>query len=189
MHRRTAVIGLGSIATTALGINTLTQDTKALDVSVDSFTVPDKSFDTTTDVSGVEVSIDGKYEYNTSVTPTKVVLRLYVLKNGEETQVAARDWTTDLDSTQTETYTFDNADLLTHPDLSASDFTPGEDVGDSVSQSFTVKVELSVFNDGNQIGTVEATDTNTMTVTRKGATVEGSIGGEATTNVITENPQ
>ncbi|MFB1065298.1 hypothetical protein [Natrinema sp. H-ect4] len=59
------------------------------------------------------------------------------------------------------------------------DLSP-QNVGESKSLEFNVRVKMTVRNDGRDLKTLEATDTASVTVNKTTAEVTGSIGGEGT---------
>jgi len=182
--RRQVLIGMGSIATGA-SILAYGTDTSSAEVTVGEFSVPDETFQTSTPVSGVRVDVNGSYQFKTSVVPTKVVLRLSVITNTAETQIAAKEVTADLAPEMSNSYQFTSANLLKSPDLNAVDFTPAN-VGDSKAQTFTIKVALEVRRNGKVLETVTAKDKTKLTVEKTKAGVDGSIGGTGETSIITK---
>lgn len=184
MNRRHALTAISGIALATSGLAITTRESNAMDVEIDGLDVPDKSRDVSNPVSAVQLQVDGQYQYETSVSPTRLVLRLEVRPTGGEwSQLDSILKQDGLTTSESADYTL-QGNVVNHPEISASEFTPAER-GESQTVDVDVRVRMSMSNEGEKLGGQQVKDTVSITVARTPASVELSVGGTGSVGITT----
>lgn len=173
-YSRRCVLALsGTIATGGIALYSLSDRSKA-QVQIDGLNVSDAQKEVSNPVNSVRVDVDTQYSYDAEVVPTKVVLRLEGTTQSESTQLDAIE-PDSLSQSQEGSPTL-NGNLLDLPGLTAPDLSPQE-VGESVTETVTLRLKLTIRHDGRVIKTATETDDALIeiTKTKPGATI--SLGG------------
>lgn len=183
--RRKTLASIGSVALGTTALATLTSEkSEAMAVSMDGLDVPDTDKGVTNDVAGVVLRVDGSYEYSTSVEPTRLVLRLEARPSGGSwSQIDALAVRSNLTPSESSDYQL-QGNLVKHPELSATDFTPSSR-GESKRVQVDVRVRMSVSNKGQKLGETQAEDSATITVSKTTAQVELGVSGDGSVGITT----
>lgn len=181
MRRRNVIIAIASSTATALGITTLSQPSKADELSVDELNIPDEDVDTSEPISKARLTVDGRYEFKTSVTPDRVTLRLDLKYAGSWEQLEGKSIPGSLEPEMEDTYSIEG-NLFDHSMIDPEDLSP-QDAGDSKEIEFSVRIQLTVRDKGRDLKTLESQDTASVTVNKETATVEGSVGGSGSFDI------
>jgi hypothetical protein len=186
MHRRTFAGVLGSIAAGTVGYAAFTNTAEATTVNVDGYEIDDKEVQTPTPVNGATLDVSGSYQWQTSVTPTDVTLRLTVTYATEEQQLAAMRVPGEL--TPEDSGEFDmTCSLLDHSEINAPALTPTE-VGETKELTFDTALTMIVDGDSGELGRQTVTETATITVEKEQAGVKTSLSVQGTIDVTTKTP-
>lgn len=184
MKRRTILTALSGITLGATGLAFTTRESEAMQVDINGLNVGDTDRDVANPVAAVQLSVDGSYQYETSVTPTRLVLRLEVKPpSGGWSQIDAFAIRNNLPESKTDNYTLEG-NILKHPAFDASAFTPANR-GESKQVDITARVRMSVSNEGKNLGEKRATDSASIVVTKTAASVEMSLGGDGSVGITT----
>jgi len=175
MRRRTFITAVGSSTATALALGLSSDTAKADQLSVDGLDIPTEQYDSTGPISKARLTVNGRYQWDTSVVPSEATLRLELQKAGSWEQLEAKRLPGQLDKSQEGSYQIEG-NLFDHSMIDPVDLSPRQ-VGESKSIEFSVRVKLGIKNDGHTLKTLEATDAGSVTVNRSTAEVSGSIGG------------
>lgn len=186
MERRTFAKAIGGIAVSAAAIGAITQDSQAVRMEMETFSIPDEEVRTATPVNGVTLNVGLDWSYETSTTPTRVVLRLRSTYATETHQLAATEIPGTLEPQQSGEHTF-NANLLSHPRITAPALTPTE-VGETSELTFDLSITMTVYGESGKLGSETISDTATISVYRKKASVEATLSATGTIDVSTKTP-
>jgi hypothetical protein len=168
------VIG-GSIATGAIGTTLVSSEpTKAVSIDSSNFTVPDKEKTVNNTVETVTLNATGSYTLDKNVQPDSIVIRLEASRGPSWTQIDALQTTPDVKD-------FDLSGNLTSVEgIGHGDINP-TNRGETTSIDVSARILIEATKDGKTLGQDKATDTFTVSITKKEAYAE--IGMDATGNV------
>lgn len=169
MQRRELLASLGTVATGGIVLTQMTNPANA-QVTIDGLSVADETVETTTDISSVDLEVNGQVDYTTNSDPTRIVIRLEAAPHdGDYTQITA----TEIDTTSSD-YTVSGGleDVIDMDNIMPSD--PGGE--NNITLDF--RVGLEVYVDGSEVASATSTDTATLTVQHGSVSVEASIGGD-----------
>lgn len=186
MRRRTFAGVLGSVVAGTLGYATLTQDAEATTVSVDDYTVESADVETPTPVSGAQMDVSGSYNWQTSVVPTDVTLRLTVTYATETQQLAAMRVPGELTPEDSGDFEM-QANVLDHPQITAPALTPTE-VGETKELTFDTALTMIVDGESGELGSQTVEETATISVTRKQASIETTLTATGDIRITTRTP-
>jgi hypothetical protein len=172
ISRRRVLGGLGTAVATGGAAYHLSQPARAA-VSIDSWTVPDASFEADAITPVVNATIAFEYDVGASDV-TAVALELLV----DGHTVAADELVTDATSASSQTSL--SGSVLDSEAWTAADFDPA--IGETVSPEVTVAVRLAILApDDSEIVTDSAESTSAVVVAHPQQTeYVASVGGEAT---------
>jgi len=173
VSRRQALLGLGTLAVSGSGLAVVgtQQASGAANVSVDSFTVSDATFEAESVAPVVELSL--AYDYDVGVSGVSGLV--FELAVGDSV-VASDELTTDRTALSNTT---DLSGRVTDADAwGSADFAPA--VGKSVSRDVSVTVRFVVLDStGDVIVSDTATDSATVTVTHpQDSRLVAEVGGD-----------
>lgn len=183
--RRQALSLASGIVLGGTGISLLSQESEAMDVGIDGLGVADTNREAANPVAAVQLSVSGEYSYETSVDPSRVVLRLEVEHSGEWAQVDALAVRENLPRSQRSEYSL-SGNILKHRKLTPSDFTPSNR-GESKSIDVGVRVKMSVSSVDGKIGEEVVRDSASIRVTKTAAEVSMQVGGSGEVGITTES--
>jgi len=184
-NRREVLAGISTLAAGGLGYGLATDEARA-NVEIGEFSIPDETRQVTHPVNGVKLHITAKYKYNAEKTPSRVVLRVLGTTGNEYHQLAAESLSSPLDRSQSGSIDF-QANLLDLPNFEAVDLTPSE-VGNSKSEELSIKLKMTVSNNGRTLQESTTTDRIDLqtTMQQAGATIQ--LGGSGTVNISEDTP-
>lgn len=185
MRRRNFLIGAGSIATAGVGI-ALMPDTANAEINIQEFNIPDESKEIVDPVSSARLEVNAQYQWEAGKVPTKVVLRLEATRANEYTQIAATDWRSSLDKSQSGTTTL-KGNLLDCPNLTAPDLSP-TDTGESKSVDLSIRLKMSVYRDGNKLSENSVEDMVSIDITKGTASASIELGGQGSVSITESSP-
>jgi len=178
ISRRTA---LGGIATTLVGgtaVYTLSDESKGTQVSVDELSIPSENAKLVNPLDTLTITVDGSYQLESDVQPTKVVLRLEAKKSTVDnyTQLTVTETQADLSKEMTNDFSL-NANLLNLPNVNAPDLSPQE-IGNTESLSLDFRLKLEVRNDGSVVDTHSVKESSTVEITKKEPGMKATIDAQ-----------
>jgi len=182
--RRQTLTALGSTALGTLALSATTEESEATRLEIDSLSIPEQSNDVSKKVKAVQLSVNARYQYETTVTPTRAVLRLEAqAMNKQEWSQLDATALSDLSQSKSDTVAL-SGDLVSLPGVSVGAFNPSER-GQTKDVSVDVRLSLSVQKDGEILGEQTATDSVTVRVTKTGVAVDMSLGGTGGVSLTT----
>jgi len=184
MRRRKALTAIGGIALTGSGLAVLATDNSQADVGMGDLRIPDTSRSVANPVSAVQLSVSADYEWSTSVTPTRAVLRLEVSARGSTSQIDATT-PTPLKPEVSGDHTLSGNLVGDHPAITQADVSPRG--GEPARVELTAQVTLAVYNEGEKLGESRVSDDAVLEVSEGKAAIDLSVSGEGSIGVTTSS--
>jgi len=182
--RRQLIVSAGTLITGGAVATTLTNDANAqLSTEINGLELPDASIETNTPVESITLSVDASYQYDTSIVPDRLQLRLEAKTTDEWQQIDAVNATVDGSSHSSSTTL--NGSLSS---LSGLETIVPSERGTTNTESIEVRLTLTARYDGREIGTANASETVEIQATREDITIGMSVGGSGSLEVTTETP-
>lgn len=187
MQRRDFAGILGGIVAGGVGVQALTGKSQAMAVQMTALDVADESVTTAQPVTGVSIRVNTAYSWTTTVTPTRVVLRLTATYAGESFQLGATEVPGQLTPEQSGEHEFQE-NLLDHPRINAPALTP-QQTGETARLTFDVGVTMTVYGESGALGEKTITDTATIEITKQKASIETTLTADGSISVTTKTPR
>lgn len=169
------LLGGGAVATLA------TDNAQAqTDTEINGLQVPDESVETDTPISTIALSVDASYQWESSVTPTRAILRLEATTTENYRQIDAT--TLPLEQSNSGSTTLEGS----LSNLSGLDDLVPETKGAENTQDISIKITLELLHNGREIGRANAEETTTLKVSQSTVEVSASLGGSGNLEVTTE---
>jgi len=181
--RRDVLTGIGGVALGTIGLSTLSQDSRATAIEVQSLSVPNTTEDVSSPVQSAQLAVQGEYSVSSEVVPSRVILRLEAKRatNQDYQQLTAAEPGQSLSKEFTEPFDL-QGNLLDLPGVTAPDLTPS-DVGETVEMDIDVRLRLIVKHDGKTLKEVSVEDTATLTTEKTLSEVNIGVESNGTLSV------
>lgn len=180
-RRELGAVGIGTVVGIG-GLTTLSTDTAHAQVTGE-FTIPEVDKQIVDPINSVRLNVDGTLSWESDTLPTRAILRLEVAQRQDEfAQLDAKSFDTDLTKSHTQSFTFSDANILSHPDIDTSAFMP--ESSDTISMTLYARLSVTVERNGETLAESELNEsipitieqTNGETTITMGATGEIQIG-------------
>lgn len=182
LNRRKAVIGIGSIATGTIAVNTLSGTSEAAQVQLDDLTIQDNSQMVTDPLTDVRLQATCSYEYTSNRAPEEWELLLEVGTHPDEMNTIAKVESTETFETDSGEESL-NASLLNSPDFDLEMFQPS--TSETRSVSFLVSLTFKLFGSNEVQDSSYVEDTVTVEITNGTYEISSAIGGTGNVSVQT----
>jgi hypothetical protein len=169
--RRQILAATGATLTGATITTLAATDTAQAEVSMDSLNVQDASKTLDSPPASVTLEVTGNYQLK-GTTPDQSRIVLQLQHNG--TTREPDETLNHSEGIMSGSYTL-TADVLSHPEITASGLMPAE-VNQAKATELTVRVVLLAVSDGTIQKEASVEDTATLSITKDGVTL--SVGGE-----------
>lgn len=185
MQRRQLLAAASGIALGSTALAVTSRDSKAMNVEIDGLNVADTNREVNNPVAAVQLGVDGTYQFDANVQPTRVVFRLEARPlNGSWSQLDAIALRNNLSKEQSDTYSL-SGDLLEHHEISPGALNP-QDPGESKTLQVEVRVKFSVSAKTGKLGEEVVRDSASITVSKSGGRVDLSLSASGSVGVTTE---
>jgi hypothetical protein len=182
--RRKVIASAGTLVAGGTALAIATQETDAqLSTDFNGLEIPDRDIESSTPIETLDLSVDASYQYETSIVPDRLQLRLQAKTGSEWRQIDAINAT--VDGTSYSSSTTLEGSLLTLDGLET--IVPSER-GATNTESIEVRLTLTARYDGREIGKANASETVEIQATREDITIGLSVGGSGSVGVTTETP-
>jgi len=177
---------IGGIATVGIGSGVLVSIPESTEASLSGeLDVDNTTEEVQESVTSAILNVSGTYEWDSDITPGRIILRLKLTHTGTTEQLEANVIDSNLSPTGGRDIDL-SGNMMDHSEIQAETLTPDAN-GDSVTETATAVLSIELETDGSTLAQKELTDEFEVTVKQTAGSATVSVGATGSVDVQTSN--